>query len=481
MIFQDLREWLDQVKRMGDLEVVLGADWNEEIGAITDLWKVGGPALLFDQIKGYPKGFRVLAHSTTSVRRLALSLGLDPVHDKQTVIHSIREKFKNLTLVPPAHVKDGPILENVLEGAAVDLYRFPSPKWHEHDGGRFIGTGCLCITKDPETGWVNFGAYRVMIHDETTAGACIHLGKHGQLMMEKYWKQGRSCPIAVCVGQDPLLFLLSGIEVPNGVSEYDYAGGLRGEPVSVIESDLTGIPIPSSAEIVLEGEIPPGVERLEGPFGEWVGYYAYEATPRPIINIKRILHRNDPIILGAMPGRPPSEDGYYASILRSAWIWDEMEAAGVQGIVGVNADEGCSGKMLLILSIQQRYPGHAKQAGLIGSQCHTNAYSSRFVIVVDEDIDPNNLSDVFWALCTRADLKDGVNVIHRCWTSPADMMHYPEGVGKGAVFGSRMIIDACKPWERRDKFRVVETSKELREKVAAKYGALFKKNGGPRF
>ena len=115
MIFRDLREWIECVKRMGDLEVVLGADWNEELGAIVELWKTGGPAILFDEIKGYPKGFRVLTHSGTSVRRVALSLGIDPIDDKQKVIHTIRGKFENLKLIPPAYVKDGPILENVLE------------------------------------------------------------------------------------------------------------------------------------------------------------------------------------------------------------------------------------------------------------------------------------------------------------------------------------------------------------------------------
>ena len=164
-----------------------------------------------------------------------------------------------------------------------------------------------------------------MIHDEKTAGTCIHRGKHGQLMMEKYWKRGKSCPIAVCVGHDPLLSLLSGIEVPTGISEYDYAGALRGEPVSVIESDLTGIPIPSTAEIVLEGEIPPDTTRIEGPFGEWNGYYAEDATARPIIQVKRILHRQDPIILGIMPGRPPSDNTFFFSLLRSASVWNELE------------------------------------------------------------------------------------------------------------------------------------------------------------
>ena len=154
--------------------------------------------------------------------------------------------------------------------------------------------------------------------------------------------------------------------------------------------------------------------------------------------------------------------------------------AGVQGVVAVNAHEAGSGRMLLIVGIDQRYPGHAKQAGMIAGQCHQGAYACRWVIVVDDDIDTENLGDVFWALCTRADLKDGVDVIHRCWTSPADLMHYPEGEGK-PFFGSRMVIDACKPFERREKFRVIETSQELREKVAKKYASLFERHGGPRF
>src|SRR5690606_12611153 len=137
------------------------------------------------------------------------------------------------------------------------------PKWHEHDGCRYIGTGCVVIQKDPDSGWVNLGTYRVAVHDETTAGLYISPGKHGRRIMEKYWAKGEACPVAISVGQEPMLFIVSGLEAPEGVSEYDVVGGLRGEPTQVIESEFTGLPIPATAEIVIEGEVPPGETREE--------------------------------------------------------------------------------------------------------------------------------------------------------------------------------------------------------------------------
>jgi len=176
------------------------------------------------------------------------------------------------------------------------------------------------------------------------------------------------------------------------VSEYGYAGALKGEPIAVMTGPHTGLPIPATAEIVVEGECYPGELQDEGPFGEWAGYYAnrgLEKVPEPVIHVKRIMHRTDPILTCAQPSRPPHEYSFYRSIVRSGLVWDELEKAGVPDVKGVWCHEAGGSRLFTIVSIHQRYAGHARQAGLLASQVHSGAYVGRYVIVVDEDIDPS--------------------------------------------------------------------------------------------
>ena len=219
------------------------------------------PALVFDAIPGYPKGFRVATNLFTAHRRAASALGLPDRSSKLEQVNLWRERERHLTPLPPTEVPWGPVLENALKGDDVDLSIFPSPCWHKNDGGRYIGTGCMVITRDPEEGWVNYGTARVQIHNRNTVTIFLSPGRHTDFIRNKYWKRGESCPVAVSCGQDPLLWAASNFPVPWGLSEYDYAGGLRGKPVEVVEGPYTGLPLPTHAEIVLEGEfLPPGQE-----------------------------------------------------------------------------------------------------------------------------------------------------------------------------------------------------------------------------
>ena len=332
----DLREWIETMDTHGELRTVYKADWDVELGVIVDQYqrRMNLPALLFDEIKGYPKGFRVLANTLTSTKRIALTLGLPAESSEMELVHAWRRFSKENSLVPPQIVQEGPVNENLQRGDDVDLLAFPAPKWHQKDGNRYIGTGCVVIQKDPDNDWVNVGVYRVAVHDKKTAGLYISPGKHGRLIMEKYWARGEDCPVAVSVGHDMSLFFVAGLEIPHGVNEFDVAGGLKGEPVQVIQSEITGLPIPATGEIVIEGKIPPHETRDEGPFGEWLGYYAGGRRPAPIIKIEAIRHRNEPIIIGNLPARPPNDDTYYRGILRSATVWDQLEKAGIPGIGG---------------------------------------------------------------------------------------------------------------------------------------------------
>ncbi|MBI2209482.1 MAG: UbiD family decarboxylase [Deltaproteobacteria bacterium] len=477
MEYRDLREWISKAEGLEEVKTLKKCDWNLEIGAITELVarREDGPAVLFDEIKDYPKGYRVLSNSLSSRKRLALTLDMPAGETKMDFVRLWRERYKKIKPIPPKFVKDSPLLENVYRDKDIDLLKFPTPKWHELDGGRYIGTGSIDITRDPDEGWVNWGTYRVMIHDKDTVGFYISPGKHGRIQREKYISTGRPCKIAMSFGHDPLVFLAGSIEVPYAIPEYEFIGGVRGEPLELIEGEYSGLPIPANAEIVVEGDVIFDQAKIEGPFGEWTGYYASAERPEPFVKVRRLYHRNNPIMLGSPPGRPPAELGWYRSYLRSALIWDEMEKAGVPDVKGVWLTVSGGSRLVLVVSIKQRYPGHAKQAAVVASQCHAGAYLGRYVIVVDDDIDPSNTDDMIWALASRSDPETDIDIIRRCWSGPLDPIIQPGKKG----FNSRAIIDACRPFEWIKDFPpVAESSKEVLDATARKWGKiLFSSNG----
>ena len=231
--------------------------------------------------------------------------------------------------------------------------------------------------------------------------------------------------------------------------------------------------MPAAAEIVFEGEIPPGEFRSEGPFGEWTGYYASGEKPEPIIRVTSVLHRDNPIVLGCLPGKPPNDNTYFRSPLRAALIWDELERSGVPGIAGVWSHEAGGGRMLNIISIKQMYRP-LKQVGMATASCHAGAYANRFVIVVDDDIDPTDTNQVLWALSTRTDVVEDIDVIKRCWSTPLDPMAY---AGEEArYFNNRMIIDACRPYDRLKTFpQVARTSDEEASELRSKWPELSRR------
>ena len=470
---RDLRGWMQSAEELGELKHIDGADWDVEIGAITELGHHRGEdssALLFDNIKGYPPGFRVLSNTLNTLKRLAMTLHMDPNYSRIEFIKDIKRHISDVKYIQPEFVRDGPVMENVFEGKEIDMWKFPTPKWHELDGGRYIGTGSIDITQDPDEGWVNLGTYRVMVHDSDTLGFYISPGKQGRIMREKYFAKGQPCKVAVSFGQDPLLFLAGGMEIPHGLSEYDWVGGLQGHPVQVIQGEYTGLPIPANSEIVVECEAIPGQDRDEGPFGEWTGYYASSMRAEPTMKVKRLYHRNNPIILGSPPTRPPCEFNYMRCYMRSAMVWQELEAAGVPDVRGVWCHEAGGSRLLTFVSIKQRYPGHARQAGMIAAYCHAGAYLGRYVIVVDDDIDVTNTNDVLWALATRSNPEVDIEIIRRSWSGALDPI-IPKGQ-KG--HSSRAVIDACRPYEWLKDFPpVAESSPEVRRAAEKKWGAIL--------
>ena len=287
----------------GEVTHISGAEREREIGGIVDIYqrKIGNPLVLFDDIPGYPKGHRILANLLTSIRRINMTMGNPADGTEIELVRHWRKYMKEAKTIPPVEVASGALLENVKTGDDIDLFKIPVPRWHEHDGGYYIGTGDMVIMRDPDTGWINYGAYRVQAHDKKLATVMCSKGKHGDMIQKKYHERGQPCPVAVVCGMHPALFMIAGLEIPHGKNEYDAAGGLLGEPVQVIIGPKTGLPIPAHAEIAFEGFIHPNDKIDEGPLGEWTGYYAGGLKKEPAIRIETMMYRDDPILLGRDP------------------------------------------------------------------------------------------------------------------------------------------------------------------------------------
>jgi 4-hydroxy-3-polyprenylbenzoate decarboxylase len=474
--YGDLREWVAEAEKLGEVRVVSGASWQEEIGMASELvlHSDTAPCVIFDQVPGCPSGHRVLVNFFGGKRK-NMTLGFPTHLGKLELSEAFLEAYlKELKTIPYQEVSDGPIFQNILTGDQVDLTKFPTPIWHPVDGGRYIGTGSFNVTRDPEENWVNVGTYRVMIHDKTSVGFYISPGKHGRIHRDKYQARNEPMPTAIVLGGDPMTFLMACSETPYGICEYDIVGGLRGRPLEVVRGQVTGLPIPAHAEIVIEGFVQPNTRRPEGPFGEWTGYYASDVREEPVLDVHAIYHRDDPIMLGCPPQRPPDELARYRSVTRSALLRQNIEKAGVPDVKAVWAHEVGTARMLVGVAITQRYAGHSKQAGHIACQCHVGAYCGKYVIVVDDDIDVSNLDELIWAMLTRSDPATSIDFITGAWSTPLDPRIDPEQKARGNFTNSRAIIDACRPFHWRDKFpRVNMPTPEAARLARQKFGYLL--------
>ena len=472
----DVREFLARVDDAGELLRIPGADWNLEIGALAEIVnhaRPEPPALLFEDVPGYPKGMRLLSAATNSSKRLAITLGLPVPKSPLDVVRAYRDRMKQHQPIPPKVVSKGQVLQNVDRDEKVDLYKFPVPFLHEGDGGRYIGTDDLVIMRDPEQHWVNAATYRSMLQDKNHVSVWISPGKHGRQIREKYYRAGKPCPVLISCGHDPLLFLAGGNELKFGLSEFDYAGGHRGEPYEIVESEIHGLPMPAHAEIVLEGEMIEGLNAKEGPFGEFTGYYASSPSEQPLVHVRRVYYRNDPILSIASPMRPPSDFSFSKCVMKAGMIWDEVERAGLSGVSGVWVHEFGGARMFNVIAIKQAYPGHARQAGMLAAGCQSGSYLGRFVVVVDDDVDPTDMFDVMWAMCTRCDPAQDIEFIRRAWSGPLDPI-----LDKASSTNSRAVIDACRPFERLKDFpKVARASPELLRRVEEKFADVLAKIG----
>jgi 4-hydroxy-3-polyprenylbenzoate decarboxylase len=448
---RDLREWLDEVEKIGELLCINEeVDPHLEMSAITYLVakKPNAPALLFTNPKGHKGDVKVLFNVIgNSLNRLSLALRLRPGRRPMELVEYLKGKMTRK--IPPVTVapEKAPIYENIWTDDQVNLFYFPAPTHWPRDGGPYIGTADVIITQDPETGRINLGTYRQMVLGKDRVGFYTSPGKDAMLDREKWWAKGKPCPVVSVYGVDPLLFICAATGFPKQESEYDYAGGLQDAPIEVVPGKITGLPIPARAEIAIEGYSYPGQELPEGPFGEFTGYYGRPGEAKtPFIEVKAIYFRNQPILTAAlMADHPSCEQNLFMGVMRGAKVWRDLEAVGVPGVKGVwSVPAAAGGFGMIVVSLQQQYPGHAQQAAAIAAQCAGGAYYTKFVIVVDEDVDPSDLEQVVWAMATRCRVSEDIDILRNTWSTYLDPSKNPP---EERPYGSKALIFACKEFK----------------------------------
>lgn len=402
--YDDIRGYVEALEGAGMLRrVTAEVDLKHEIGAISvRALERGGPAIVFENVKDYP-GMPLATNLLTTDERVAFALGVDPDHEKiyEKILVGMENRLGSVVRAT------GPCKEEVLTGDRVDIYKFPTPWWHELDGGQFIGTTHAFITADPDSGVHNMGAYRVMIKDKDTLSVQIR-GSHplgerldpadngrqggdGLRHVLKNEAKGLPTPCAIALSMDPLLTMASGSPVPadaEGMTEYEAAAAWRGKPTELVKCETNDLHVPANAEIIIEGEVVPNVRTPEGPHGESNGFYvAHQETF--LVKVKGITHRAKPLSYGLYCWMV---EDYPRDLFRGASFQRRMvEQQGMTNVKRVQvAKVGRNGMVIVSAKMQSAEdPRRIMEAAwAVGGE--------RWVVVVDEDCDVRSWTDVLW-------------------------------------------------------------------------------------
>ncbi len=439
----DLDAWLEKVDELGELKrITAEVDPDLELSTITYLaGSRKSPAFLFENIKGFP-GQRVLSNMIgCNLSRLCVTMREAPVEHPLKAIEILKTKLHRKLPWIEVPASSAICNQNIVTGDRIDIRTLPAPRMWPLDGGRYLGTGDAVITRDPDSGRVNIGCYRMMIKGPREIGLYTSPGKDGTLDRDKWWRQGKPMPVAAAFGIDPLLFMVAATTFPKTESEYEYYGGISGAPAETFTGDVTGLPLPAQAEVILEGFIYPNATFAEGPFGEFTGYYGREGDDTPFIRIEKMRFRDRPTINCALVADGgASEASLLWAALRASRIWGDLDKLGVPGIAGVWSIPEAAGGGFTIVALKQMYAGHAAQTLALAAQCMGGAYFGKYVICVDDDVDPTDTNQVLWAMTTRSRPAQSIDILRETWSTYLDPSQNPPEI---RPFGSKCLINAC--------------------------------------
>jgi len=486
MKYHDLRDFIKQLEKQGELKrITVPVDPYLEMTEICDrTLKQGGPALLFENPIGY--NIPVLANLFGTPKRVAMGMGAESVTELRGIgelLAMLKEPeppkgmkdawekfpiFKQVLNMAPKLVTSPPCQELVREGDEIDLSDYPIQTCWPDDAAPLI-TWPLVITKGPNKERQNLGIYRqqVIAKNKVIMRWLAHRG--GALDFREWQKAypGKPFPVSVALGADPATILAAVTPVPDTLSEYAFAGLLRGSKTEVANCLINDLQVPASAEIVFEGFIYPGETAKEGPFGDHTGYYN-EVDEFPVFTIERITQRVAPIYHSTFTGRPPDEPAVLGVALNEVFV-PILQKQFPEIVDFYLPPEGCSYRMAVI-SMKKQYAGHAKRV-MLGTWSYLRQFMyTKFVIVVDEDIDVRNWQDVIWAITTRMDPARDLTILEN---TPIDYLDFASPV---SGLGSKVGFDATNKWPgetNREWGRPMVMSPEVISKVDAMWDSLF--------
>jgi 4-hydroxy-3-polyprenylbenzoate decarboxylase len=469
----DLRGWLEAVSRLGELhEIEAEVDPDLEMGGLTYLVgkQEGSPALLFNRVTGAAPGVRSLFNLLgTSLPRVALALDIDPHLNLRDVIQAARTRVSRRVLPILGAAASAPVNQNLLKGDQIDLGIFAAPKHWPLDGGAYIGTADAVMTRDPDLGHVNVGTYRMMVHDRNHVGLYLSPGKDARLHITRAWQRGEDVEVVAALGVHPLWMIVGSQTFPKNMSELEAIAGIMGGELEMVPGETTSLEIPAQAEIVIEGVIRPHSTRLEGPFGEFTGYYGRPEAACPLVEVTAIHHRDQPILTNALMADYPScEMALFYSITKSARLWDDLDKYGIPGIKGVwTVPAAASGFGMVVVSLEQRYAGHAAQVLALAAQAPSAAYYTKWIVAVDDDVDPTDINQVLWAMATRSSPVSDIDILRNTWSTWLDPTLNPP---EDRPWGSKALINACRDYRHIGVFsRRTTLTRPVWERLAARW------------
>ncbi len=437
-MYKGHREYLEALIAAGEVvKVEREVDWNLEAGAITRrVNELRERSPLFLKIKDYP-GCQMHGAPMASYPRVAVAMGLPPSTPTREIMDEYQRRMQRP--VKPMLVKGGACKENIVTGKDVNLLSFPAPMVHDGDGGRYLATWHLIVTRDREqTNWVNWGMYRCMVHNEKYMGILITPPQDIGRMWVKYEAANEPMPIAIVIGPDPCSAISSSASPGPGVNEADLAGALGQEPVQLVKCETVDLEVPADAEVVIEGHVLPGVRVEEGPFGEYTGYRTSPRLPRTIVKVSAITYRNNPVIPIGNMGVPVDECDILFSL---TWGGDAKAALAKLPVVGVHIPPEAVGH-LVVVSVRKLYEGMAEHVAnaIWGSKL---AVLTPYVIVVDEDVDPYNWNEVIHAMFTKLHPVRGIHA--RANTPGHPLLPYLSTYERKWGIGAQLLLDLTWP------------------------------------
>jgi 4-hydroxy-3-polyprenylbenzoate decarboxylase len=483
MIYRDLRDFIAQLEKLGELKrISVEVDPKLEMTEIADrVLRAGGPALLFEHPKGH--SIPVLANLFGTVKRVALGMGEDDparLREVGKLLAYLKEPeppkglrdawdkwpvLKQVLTMAPKEVKSAPCQEIVWEGANVDLSRLPIQHCWPGDVAPLLTWG-LTVTRGPHKKRQNLGIYRQQVigPNKLIMRWLAHRGGALDFREHQLAHPREPFPVAVALGADPATILGAVTPVPDSLSEYQFAGLLRGAKTEVVKCLGNDLQVPASAEIVLEGVIHPDEAALEGPYGDHTGYYN-EQEIFPVFTVERMTMRRDPIYHSTYTGKPPDEPAILGVALNEVFV-PLLQKQFPEITDFYLPPEGCSYRMAVV-SMKKAYPGHAKRV-MFGVWSFLRQFMyTKFILVTDDDVDVRDWKEVIWALTTRVDPARDTLLVEN---TPIDYLDFASPV---SGLGSKMGIDATNKWPG-------ETNREwgtpivMDETVKARIDAIWK-------